>query len=282
MASSHPRVEARRAAVKRDRSRARRRLAAALLVVFTLAGAAWLAVQSSVLDLEKVEVRGSRRAGVEALRAAAEVELGEPLLLVDRGAVARRIERSPWVRKASVSFSLPGTLVVKVQERVPVAWIARGPGDDAGVALVDGDGRVVDHRGTPPERLLELALDVSVPGPGKQIRDAEGALAIAGSVPDGLRARVRAVTPARGGYVVSVDGIEIVRFGPAQNVTQKWDALEAVVASLGERTVYLVDVRVPSVPAVRERKDLPTTTTVPPADPADEPTPGVTAAPGED
>lgn len=251
--SAHPRVQARRAAVARQRGRWRTRAVLLVTGLFTVGGLGWLAIQSSLLDLEGVEVRGTQRADAAEVRDAAAVEPGEPLLLVDRAAVASRVESLPWIEDADVEWSFPGTLVVQVAERTPVGWIAV----DARVALVDETGRVLDVRDRPPARLPQLDHPHGVPEPGGRLEHAESVLAIASSVPDGLRTRVLGVYRASTGFVLDVEGVEIVRFGSPDGLPQKWSALEAVLDELGERTVYLVDVRVPSVPAVRAQERLP-------------------------
>lgn len=267
-ASAHPRVQARRTAVARQRGRWRTRALVLVTGLFTVGGLGWLAIQSSFLDLEDVEVRGTQRADAADVRDAAALERGEPLLLIDRGAVASRVENLPWIQDAAVEWSFPGTLVVKVVERTPVGWVVADDGstesggadeDEAPgrVALVDGTGRVLDVRSRPPARLPQLDHPRSVPEPGERLEHAESVLAIASSVPDGLRSRVLGVHRASTGFVLDVEGVEIVRFGSADGLAQKWSALEAVLDELGERTVYLVDVRVPSVPAVRAQEDLP-------------------------
>ncbi|MBI2168956.1 MAG: FtsQ-type POTRA domain-containing protein [Actinobacteria bacterium] len=234
------------------------------LTLFSLAGGAWLLAQSSLLDVEQVRVVGAQHTSAADVRRAVAVRIGEPLLLVDRGAAARRVERLPWVDDADASFSLPATLVVTVTERTPVAWVSRA-GEE--IALVDANGRVLDVRFLPPEGLMEIdAPDgARVPNPGETATGFRGPLRIAAAAPEGLARRVRGVRPARGGWVLELDTVALVRFGEADEVDRKWAALEAVVERLGEREVYLIDVRVPSVPAVREEKSLPTTTTVPPA-----------------
>lgn len=276
--SAHPRVQARRAAVARRRGRWRTRALVLVTGLFTVGGLGWLAIQSSLLDLEDVEVRGTQRSDAAEVRDAAAVELGEPLLLVDRGSVASRVERLPWIEGAAIEWSLPGTLVVKVAERTPVGWVAVGgvsaesdgaEEDDTSerVALVDRTGRVLDVRSRPPARLPQLDHPHGVPEPGGRLEHAESLLAIASSVPDGLRSRVLGVHRASTGFVLDVEGVEIVRFGSPDGLARKWSALEAVLDELGERTVYLVDVRVPSVPAVRTQERLPEPDPLPESEP---------------
>lgn len=69
--------------------------------------------------------------------------------------LAARVRVHPLVAEAEVRRQLPGTLVVTVQERVPVAWA----GDSGGIGPVDGTGRrlPLDGRTTPLD--LPVAVD---------------------------------------------------------------------------------------------------------------------------
>lgn len=252
-ARPHPRVQQRRAEIRRAQGRRRTRLAAGVLVAFSFGGLGWLVVQSGLLDVDGVTVEGVRHTRPADVRRVAGVRHGDPLLLVDRGGVEQRVERLPWVAEAKASLDLPGRLVVSVVERAPAAWLARPEG---GVAVVDGEARVLQHRGEPPARVAELRLDATVPEPGHRLDEGRGAVTIAAAVPPGVRDRLLAVEPERGGWVLRLDGVETVRFGPATEVAEKWAALEAVLTELGEAPVAMVDVRVPAVPAVRRSADL--------------------------
>lgn len=290
-------------------------------MVFSLGGLGWLLVQSSFLDVDQIQIEGARRVLPEQVVEIAAREMGRPLLLVDRGGISDQVEQLPWVLRASTRWSLPGTLVVKVTEREPVAWVEVpetepsggsaasgtaevGSGDepgaagtapagsestpavlgegaapapdpsaedpdeedvsdeedvdgDAQVALVDDTGRVLTWRSQPPEPLLRLAFEGEVPEPGGAIEGAGDGLAIAAAVPDELRSRVHAVTESDDGFEIDLEGAELVRFGPPTDIAAKWAGLLAVVEELGDRSVFLIDVRVPSAPSVREQEELP-------------------------
>lgn len=253
----HPKIRDRRVAVQRARGRRRLRIAGAALVLFILGGLAWLAVQSSFLDLDRVRVEGARHTEEAHVLQVAAVERGEPLLLVDRGAVAGRVERLPWVRDARVSFDLPGTLRIAVTERVPVVWTPLGEG--AGAALVDADGVVLEHREAAPEGLPELRRGSGAPAPGERIEDAGDALAVVTGAPPAVAPRVRWVSERKAEFVLALDGVQRLLFGPARDVAAKWATLESLFEQLGDEPVYQVDIRVPTAAAVR--RTPPTTAT---------------------
>ena len=71
---------------------------------------------------------------------------GTPLARVDTDAVAARVGALPPVASVEVSRSWPGTLVIDVTERSPVAAVAT----PTGFVLLDAAGVVVpDRRGAP-------------------------------------------------------------------------------------------------------------------------------------
>ncbi|HVM40154.1 MAG TPA: FtsQ-type POTRA domain-containing protein [Acidimicrobiia bacterium] len=259
----HPRISDRRVAVKRAAGRRRLRVAGVLLVLFSLAGLAWLAVQSSLLDVEKIRVEGDRNARERDILQVAAVERGEPLLLVDRGAVAARVERLSWVREASVSFDLPSTLRIEVTERRPLAWTTLG--EAAGAALVDAQGVVLEHRATPPEGLPELRRGSGAPAPGERLAKAGDPLAILDAAPPALASRIQWIGSRKGQYVLGLAGVERLLFGAPRDIAAKWATLETLLERLGADAVYQIDVRVPTAAGVRRAPPPPTTTTSAPS-----------------
>ncbi|MCU1354525.1 MAG: FtsQ-type protein, partial [Acidimicrobiales bacterium] len=133
-----PRIQARRVEVQRDRGRRRLHRLVALGVVAGLVLAAVGATRSPLLDVDHIRVSGAKRTDRAALSRAAGVRLRRPLLDVDPGAIARRVEALPWVQRAIVRRSWPGTVMIQVSERRPLAVVTEA----AGPVLVDRDGRV--------------------------------------------------------------------------------------------------------------------------------------------
>jgi cell division septal protein FtsQ len=86
----------------------------------------------------------SRRAEAEALT---DGLLGQPLLFADLDAAVAELSRRPWVERASARRLVPGTLVVSIVSRPPVALARRGDAlwtvDRNGNALGPYEGRAV-------------------------------------------------------------------------------------------------------------------------------------------
>lgn len=232
-----PRLRDRRIAVVREqgRRRLRRLRVVACVLGFATLGAG--AALSPLLDVDHVAVRGVTGPRVAEIRAATGVSTGEPLLLVDTGAVEASLEELSWVAGARVVRHLPGTLTVSVVERVPVAWVIT---EAATAELVD-------------ERAVVLATAPAAPVGVPQLgatkrRDLVVAARVAGDLSVAFRPRVAAVVAVEGEvFLALADGIQ-VRLGAATALAAKVHAAEAVLASLGDAPAAYVDVRVPSAP----------------------------------
>jgi cell division protein FtsQ len=82
---------------------------------------------------------------VSQVRAVAAIGTGVPMIRVDTGAAARRVEAIPQVQSAQVSKSWPDRIVITVRERAPVLAVTvplTRPGGD-GFSLIDSTGVVV-------------------------------------------------------------------------------------------------------------------------------------------
>jgi cell division protein FtsQ len=114
------------------------------------------AAGSDRFALRTVQVRGLQRATEHELLRLASVGRGANLWSLDPSAVAQAMSAHPWVRAVEVTRSLPDTLVLRVEEREPVALAALG------------DLYVVDSQGEPFKRVsasdrLDLPLLTGLP-----------------------------------------------------------------------------------------------------------------------
>jgi cell division protein FtsQ len=95
-------------------------LALVLLVVLGgLGGVGWRWL--SGVTVSEVAVAGAEHAVPDSLVALAGVTVGDTLVHVDPVIAADRVRRHPWVETASVRRLPTGTVLITVDERVPVA-----------------------------------------------------------------------------------------------------------------------------------------------------------------
>lgn len=235
-ASMDPRLRARRVAVVREQGRRRLHRVVLALGLVTVIGAAVGVVLSPLLDVDRVAVAGVATERAAAVRSATNVRHGAPLLLVDTGAIAARVEALPWVARASVHRDLPGTLRVEVTLRVPVAWQALPAG---GVRLLDDRGVTVGSDGQAPAGLPEIVGDA----PPLRI-----ATRVAGALTPALRDRVAAVMIGGGQATLSLVGGQEVRLGAPFQLGAKVRAAVAVLEALTGTVFAYLDVRAPAAP----------------------------------
>ena len=146
-----PRMRSRRISVRRDAGRRRLKRATLVLAVVAVVVLAFAATRTPLLDVDRVTVVGVDGPQAEAVRTAARIPSDEPLISLDTGAAADRVEALPWVASAEVGRSWPSTVRVTVTLRQVVAAVQV---TEDHLALVDADGWVVAiEQGTvtPPE-----------------------------------------------------------------------------------------------------------------------------------
>src|SRR5262249_45069271 len=136
-----PRIRQRWVAVRRAEGRRRLRILLVVLAVVLVGTAAWVALASPLLDVDRLIVRRTVHTAPEQVTSAAQIARGDAMIWVDDGAAASRVEALPWVRSAHVERDWPGTVRITVTERTAAAWVQSGTGP----AIVDGTGRVLDR-----------------------------------------------------------------------------------------------------------------------------------------
>src|SRR5712691_7275920 len=238
---------------KEPRWRARQRRLWRALALAALAAAVPLAVAVSAhwllttprFAVASVDVRGASRVPTVQILAAAAVEPGTSLFRLDPGAVARRVEAIPEVRRADVVREFPNRIVISVEERRPFTLVHSGR-----LHWIDEEGRVL---GASPEAVIpqvpvvsglsddELASMKSAPSPKALAAIALiRALLRTGSA---LAAEISEIDMSRtdGPVLYTVDGVE-VRLG-AEDWEERLARLEGVLGQVADQDVRAVDLR---------------------------------------
>lgn len=256
-----PRIRDRRIEV--IRAAGRRRLHVTLVIASTIVviGLAYLTVRSPLLDIDHVHVAGTQRVSATAVERAAGVRTGDALLFADTGAIARRVERLPWVAHARVSRDFPGTINIAVTEYVPTAYVRVSP---TVVALVASTGRVIAHTRSVPHGAVEV-LGERVPSAVGALLSPPDAANVISQLPTRLATQVRAVDvggasmalvlPGTVGtasackqQVGSVQGVPEIRLGTFDQARDKGKAALAVLDHLAGKAFTYIDVSAPIAP----------------------------------
>jgi cell division protein FtsQ len=195
----------------------------ALAAVALIAGVAWALLGSSFLVVRSVRTAGSQVPRTAVL-AAAGIRLGTPLIRIDAGAVAHRVEQITQVQSAKVTVSWPDAVVIWTKRRTAAFTMRAGSGFD----LVDSYGVVLRWSATRPAGLIALQPATTLAAASDQrgqLRH-EPAVVAAGAVvrnlPAWLRDRVSTVRAGGPGDVVLIlrGGIQ-VRWGSQGNGSEK-------------------------------------------------------------
>ena len=249
-----PRMRERWIEVRRAEGRRRLWILGCAMAVVALLGIGFVVARSPLFGADTVTIRGTSSLSAGAVRSAARVGDGEPLLFLDTVAVARRVEALPAVDHAMVTTELPNTVIVTVRERRPVG-VVQGTGI-APVAVVDHDGRVITRVATVPPGLPVIVGAGPAPGLGQRLALAVAPRGISAMSPQ-LRVAVtrfmviKGVATAR--LATGSHPVTVIRFGRVEDMRAKSEVALAVMDDLARRAqrVRLLDVSVPSAPATR-------------------------------
>lgn len=138
-----------------------------LVVFFCLFAGAFFFLRSSYFSVREFVVLGNARVPEEEIVARAG-QTASNIFAFDLDKSSLLIETSPWIESASASRQLPDTIVLRVIERVPVAFTPVG---DA-MWLVDRYGRILgEDDGSWPD-LVALTGPAQSVTPGQFLTDA--------------------------------------------------------------------------------------------------------------
>jgi len=244
-----PRLSARRAAVIRERGRRRLRFLVALLAGTVLIVGGWFALHSPLFSARALTVTGNVHETAAQVLTQGGLTGSPPLMDVNAGAAAARIEKLPWVAAAAVHVSWPDGVHVVVTEQTPRLAVSEPGGR---WATLSGDGRVLAVSATRPSGLLLLAVPVTPGAPGTQIgaRAAAG-LRVASTLPPSFAAQVTGVTVEPKGWVqLAMTTPILVDIGTDSQLTAKYEDVSSILAGATLHNGDVIDVSVPDAPTV--------------------------------
>ena len=216
-------------------------LALIALPVVLLAGFA-AATYTPLFRLRDIHVEGTQSLRPGEVITRAGIGSGTNVFHLDTGSILTALEADPWIRSATVERHLPGSVVITVQERTPIARALVGTTS----TVVAGDGTVLpgaDATGLPEIRasLGELTDD-----------DRTAAAEALDAIPPVVRARVSAVVAEpTGSLVIDLAGGLTVHYGVGGDQVAKATALRSVLAWAARAHVALaqIDLTVPQAPS---------------------------------
>lgn len=206
----------------------------AVVVVVLLIVVAFLA--SPMFGVRQVTIEGNVYTSTETLTKASEMLRGKSIFTLDTDVVARLIEDDPWVADARISKQFFRSVVVEIQERIPVVWYV---GSDNKARVLDTDGVVIAVLDGWPTKYFQVAgigPDVQA---GQRTDDVYRAAAqLVTALPEEIRSKTHGLELSPGGALSMVLKTgTVVRFGEPTNLQNK---LVAVVVLLRRQDPVLI------------------------------------------
>jgi len=192
--------------------------------------------------VQEILVVGRRETLQKDLLKAVRLVRGAPILAFDLEAAKGRVQALPWVGNASLERLLPDTILVRVEERRPLAiWQHKGR-----FALIDQAGRVILRKGL--ERYADLILVVGRDAP----ENAAALVKVLATQPQLLPMVKAAVRVGARRWDVRLRGAIDVRL-PEEDPVSAWARLAEYerTHSILERDVKTLDLRQPDRLIVR-------------------------------
>jgi cell division septal protein FtsQ len=184
-----------------------------LLILLSLLGAGLFGAQRLLNSLfftnpdyaiHSVEVTSDGDLGRDAVLRAAQIEDGSNIFSINLSAVEDRLRALPQVEEVDVQRLLPDKLVIVIQERRPIAWIASADANKTGfnydgAFLVDRRGIVLQPKGSAPEYMtlpVIIGVDLKKVTVGQPVDNdpVKAALELIRECPEMLQSRFQIAT----------------------------------------------------------------------------------------
>ncbi|NQW01599.1 MAG: FtsQ-type POTRA domain-containing protein [Rhodospirillales bacterium] len=194
-------------------------------------------------QVNEILVVGRRETAAGVLRKAIRLSRGAPILAFDLNAARDRVEKLPWVSRATVERMLPDTILISIEERRPLAiWQHNGK-----FALIDEQGDVILRVGL--DRFNDLVVVVGANAPAEAAR----LLATLNTQPKLLRLVKAAVWVGGRRWNLRLTGDIDVRL-PEGNAAEAWTRLAEYERThrVLERDIEVLDLRIPDRLIVRK------------------------------
>ena len=239
-----PRLAERRRVVAEDRARRNiGRLLKFIVIVSVIGAVVWLAL-SPALSVKEVWTAGIVQSSTHAVLSGEGVRAGTPMVLIRASRIEEALLEDPWIAQATVELDWPGTVIVRVVERTPVAWVeTRG-----GWARRALDGVALPSPRAPDGSLGWVRLPDVIENEASSAPEVLGAIEFIAALPAELGSEATVREEGDGEIWAQVGGYQI-RLGRPVEMTAKALSLTALLREKPDLGSILTLVA-PSHPAV--------------------------------
>ncbi len=115
----------------------------AFFLVVSIVVVARLVVQSIVFfPVKNIEILGNRHLSDKEISRMSRLKKGVSIFSVSSGAVVKRLERSPWIKRVALRKEMPDKILIKIKEAVPAALLKK----KGKYYLVRSDGEILEKQ----------------------------------------------------------------------------------------------------------------------------------------
>lgn len=219
-----PRLAERRREVAEDRARRKvSRLVKFLVALGVAGGTIWLLL-SPLLSVAAVTTSGIAASSALTVLSEQDVVVGTPMVLIRAGQVESALEADPWIGESVVELDWPTSVLVRIQERVPAAWLET----DEGWGMFAVDGVQLATAPEPDPALPWIQLGPIPRAETETSRNVLGSLEFASALAEELRSGTRVRIEPEGEIWAEVGGFQ-VRLGRAVEMAAKALSLAALL-----------------------------------------------------
>jgi cell division septal protein FtsQ len=217
-----------------------------VMVVVIVSALAYLLGWSSILSVKSVEISGAPTAAIQVeIEKKSQIKIGQQLARVNPQSVARKIEKSPWIKEAAISRDwLSGLVRIEVSPRQPLAFFNS---DQIPGQTIDEEGQLFTLPGyTNPD----LAL-ISAKSPESALKANE----LFTQLPENFRAQITSMTATSSNTFTLnsiIGGRELrIRWGDSQDIAVKISVINELLKLPENKRINLIDVVAPYAPIVK-------------------------------
>jgi cell division protein FtsQ len=209
----------------------------------------WFLLHSPIFSARSISVKGNVHETASQVLSQSGLASHPPLLDLNAGAAAARIEQMPWVQSASVRVSWPDSVHIVVTEESP-RFVVSEPGGRW--VTLDANGRVLGVSRARPAGLLLLSVPVAPGAPGTRLAATDWAgIRVATTLPPSFSAQVTGVTVEPGGWVqLAMTTPVVVDIGSTSQLPAKYEDVSSILAGATLHDGDVIDVSVPDAPTV--------------------------------
>ena len=249
--SIDPRLMERRRVVAEDKARRNMRRLLRLMIVVAVVGAGTWFMLSPFMSVKEITVTGVSASNTVEVMVDHDLVVDRPMILLRPPEIEEAIEADPWIVDASVRRSWPNGVIVRVEERVPAAWVQT----DEGWARRSIDGHALPSSNEPDDSLGWVRLKSVAGAKAVESPVVLGAIEFVDALPNDLASETIVRLAGNGELWAEVDGHQ-VRLGRPVEMTAKALSLVALLEVDPPKTAVLTLIA-PTNPAVTPNRSLP-------------------------